>query len=370
MPRFDALHPVAAIDPGAAIAQRHSGDSPFLRKLELGQRLQATVQASLSNGEFAVMLHSQDGGSPDGQAWRMQLPVGVRPGDILKLIFIGHEARSEFVLAEDASPRPQSPLLSGTGRFIDDLLRHPVFPDSPAALSKATPLLEVPPGSGAELSLRLAQALERSGLFYESHQAQWVGGVRPFSELLAEPQAHLAWPGLPGKDKDANEANVRATIMATTDPAVEDTSLISDRLSLNPAHPNPSDRNPVHFDALALVRQQLEVFETRHIAWQGEAWPGQALSLEICEEERRESGEPDQPSAIPWNACLCLTLPNLGQVTVGLRLHRHGLEVNLETPDHAVIPLLRSGALSLTHGLEGAGIRLLGMGVKVNDEQV
>jgi hypothetical protein len=129
---------------------------------------------------------------------------------------------------------------------------------------------------------------------------------------------------------------------------------------------------PVHRDTLALVRQQLEVLETRHITWQGEAWPGQAITLETFEEDHRgreERDETDQDYAIPWKTHLRLDLPNLGRLVADLRLHRHGLEISLCAPDHATIAILRSGVMSLAHELEGAGIKLLGMGVKTNEEQ-
>ncbi len=361
MPAFDALHPVAAINPGGAIAQRQAGNLPFLAKFELGQRLRATVQASLSNGEFAVMLHSLDGRVLNGPALHMKLPVGVRPGDIFNLIFVAREPRPEFVLTTDTPRDADSSLLSGTGRFINDLLRRPVFPDSPATLSRNAPLLGTPPGDGNELSLRLAQALGHSGLFYESHQAQWIAGTKPFSALLMEPQAHLAVPGSQSRNVDMDDANARTT----TDLAVRNVLPVQDSIHSDQAHPDP-----VHPDALALVRQQLEVFETRHIAWQGEAWPGQTFAMEAFEEGWREGegGEPDQGCAIPWQTCLRLTLPNLGRVAAHLRLHQYGLEVSLTAHDHAATAILQSGAVSLAQGLKGAGIKLLGMGVNIDGE--
>jgi hypothetical protein len=373
---FEALHPVAAIDPGGAIGQRHVGNLPFLAKLEPGQHLRATVQAALSNGEFAVMLHQPDGLASDGPVLHMRLPAGARPGDILNLILVARLPKLEFALAADtplnAEP-PSPPLrLSGTGRFIDDLLRRPVFPDSPA-LSRNTPLLGKPPEKGLELSLQLAQAVGRSGLFYESHQAQWIAGARPFSELLREPQVHLARSELTTWNTDMSEANVRA-IAGAAGPAVAGASHVLEPTHSDgdSSHPHSSPAGPVHRDTVALVRQQLEVLETRHVTWQGEAWPGQAIALEIFEEDNRTPNERDDANqiyALPWKTCLSLNLPNLGQVTANLRLYREGLEVSFSAPDHATTAVLRAGVAALAHGLEGAGIKLLGMGVNVREEQ-
>jgi hypothetical protein len=373
---FGALHPVTPIDPGGAIAQRQTANLPFLAKLELGQHLRATVQAALSNGEFALTLHSQDGQALNGPALHMKLPAGARPGDIFNLTFVARLPRPEFALAADTSLNVESPsLLSGIGRFIGDLLSRPVFPNNPSALSRNTPLLERPPSDGFELSLRLAQAMGRSGLFYESHQAQWIAGAKPLSELLREPQAHLAGLRTLSQDTGMNEANARATVNVTMEFGESDAPSVPDRLHLDhldSAHPEPDYLGPVHRDALALVRQQLEVLETRHIAWQGEAWPGQALTLEAFEEDcrgREGRDETDQDYAIPWKTRLRLDLPNLGRVIADLRLHRHGLEISFCAPDHATTAILRSGAASLAHDLEGAGIKLLGMGVNVNEER-
>jgi hypothetical protein len=64
-----------------------------------------------------------------------------------------------------------------------------------------------------------------------------------------------------------------------------------------------------------------------------------------------------------------LNLPNLGPVAANLRLDRHGLEVSLSAADHCATSILQSGAVSLAHGLEGAGIKLLGVGVSTNEEK-
>lgn len=59
------------------------------------------------------------------------------------------------------------------------------------------PLLSSPPGASGgapALSNALAALVEQSGVFYESHVAQWVMGQRPLATLLNEPQATLRMP--------------------------------------------------------------------------------------------------------------------------------------------------------------------------------
>lgn len=63
----------------------------------------------------------------------------------------------------------------------------PLLPNAPGA-----------PGAGSNattaLSSALASLVDQSGMFYESHVAQWVMGQRPLSSLLQEPQATLRTP--------------------------------------------------------------------------------------------------------------------------------------------------------------------------------
>ncbi len=69
----------------------------------------------------------------------------------------------------------------------------------PAPLRSAGPLLPAPPtaGNSAPVATALANLVDESGLFYESHLSQWVAGARPLASILQQPQAPLAQPVLP-----------------------------------------------------------------------------------------------------------------------------------------------------------------------------
>jgi len=75
-------------------------------------------------------------------------------------------------------------------------------------LQGRAPLLPAPPGTGqgaaADLSGALAALVDQSGLFYESHVAQWVMGQRPLATLLQEPQAGLRMPAPPAQATPQN----------------------------------------------------------------------------------------------------------------------------------------------------------------------
>jgi Flagellar hook-length control protein FliK len=351
---LNALNALARVYPSLALTHRRSGDAQFLAGLEPGQHVRATVQTNLARNEFMVSLHLLQAGE---RAVHMKLPAGVRPGDVLDLVFISREPRPTFALMAGAPPAGASLLLSDTGRFIDSLLRSPIFPGGPSTLPSARPLLAAPPTGGAELAQSLGRALGRSGLFYEAHQAQWVTGAKPLIELLLEPQARLSEPPV---SASAWLTDVDAKPDATA-PAI------------NTSNTGADAYDPVHPGALALVRQQLEAFETRHFAWQGTAWPGQTIAWEVDEEPKfaERGGAAEQPSAAVWRTCLRLTLPNLGQIAASLRLDTcgvHGVEVRLTAAEPATAAILRAGAIPLANGMESAGIKLLGMGVELDEE--
>lgn len=264
------LHALTAIlpaSPAGAPGHRQTGSSPFLDLLKPGARLQATVQARLPNteGEFVVSLQERGHGMPaadtgaDRQLLHMRLPAGARPGDVVDLIFVSREPRPAFMLASETPAADAAPL-STTGRFISDLLGRPVSPGGPAALAGTLPLLPGPPADGAQLARSLASALSRSGLFYESHQAQWLSGARTLAELALEPQARLS-------QSFRSEPSPSPSLLASL-------ALLAPLASPQQGAGNPAvaghDSNavhPVHPEAQGLVRQQLETFEARQVTW-------------------------------------------------------------------------------------------------------
>lgn len=347
---LNALNGIVSVRPSGSSAHRQASYAAFLAVLEPGQHLRAKVQASLSNSDFAVVLDGPD--IAEKQLFHMKLPAGTRPGDVLNLIFVSRHPRPAFMLMPGTSSTAVSIPLSEAGRFISGLLGRPASPASPASPSSTLPLLAAPPADGVQLARSLASALRFSGLFYESHQAQWIAGSRPLAELLLEPQAPLSGlrPRLPVTNAQQSASNIGGSNIfgVTRDNSGDD-----------PA--------PVHPDALAMVRQQLEVFETRQISWQGLAWPGQPIEWEVAEEKPEASDEPGQ-APVAWRSRLSLTLPNLGQISVNLRLDAHGVEVRLTAAEPVTAFMLRAGAAPLADGLESAGIKLLGMGVDLNEE--
>lgn len=216
---------------------------------------------------------------------------------------------------------------------------------------------QFPPGTGmaGQLAHALANAVQSSGLFYESHLRDLAFGLRNAAELRAEPQAqagHLrnesphasdqaqargepgtsTAAGQPGDAQSAGRqpgahpaASHAAAAYATTASAANaqaghaSAQLAGALLGLDPS---------THM----LVRQQLEALANQALVWQGEAWPGAEMEWEV---QRREPREGDAEQTESWATRLKLQLPGMGEVTARLSLAGSQLVVHLASPQGA-----------------------------------
>lgn len=161
-----------------------------------GQRLSAVVLSTMPNGRFQVQVgdHVLD----------MNLPKNTLPGEQLELTFVSNQPRLTFVLSRDlaaALPNAAVPAdvkpqvnVSDSARYLGALLQKisDQAEAQTAPLSKTAPVLSAAPSDIKEFAASLRNTLSQSGLFYESHQAQWVAGDRKLADLLLEPQGRLS----------------------------------------------------------------------------------------------------------------------------------------------------------------------------------
>ncbi|VWC16479.1 flagellar hook-length control protein FliK [Burkholderia lata] len=287
---------------------------------------------------------------------------------------------------------------------------------SAAAAREAAATLPV-----AALRAALAQAVSESGLFYESHLAQWLAGQRPLTALMREPQARLA-AALAPADPDAAQhgstdlldellaqrsplpAAARATGQTGTpaqggasarDPAQalpagtrQGASLPPDTADLlgeradtrwTPARAElataSSDSQAqtlatVHPAAVPLVRQQLDALATDQFRWAGEAWPGARLDWTIEPDDpgnRTPRGDVDAGDGIAWRTRLTLTLPSLGTVDAELVLNGTQLVARLRANQAGADRLTRHEA-ALRQRLEVSGLKVGGLSIRAVDD--
>jgi hypothetical protein len=324
--------------------------------------------ANLPNGRFQVLIADK--------ALDMNLPKNTQPGDTLELVFVTAKPRLTFILASElanvapaansANAKPQVSL-SETARFLGGLLEKAAQSESAQAKAASvaqTALLSGAPGKTLDLAHSLRGALTQSGLFYESHQAQWVAGQRPLTDLLHEPQGRLspaaanllqadAGKMLPGRESASNPNTPSAAIPSAraAEPALS-TSLLQNQSDALAGKPQPA-----HPETLPIVRQQLEALDSRQVMWQGQVWPGQAMDWRIEERSARERGGGDVGQQ-EWQTSLHLVLPQLGEISARLILHPQGVRIQLSATESATVKLLTEQRQTLQQGMETSGLQL------------
>jgi hypothetical protein len=182
-------------------------------------------------------------------------------------------------------------------------------------------------------------AIEHSGLFYESHVAQWAAGQRPMEALLREPQ-------MAGAD-----AHVRAGAAAFPALPVAAGTVDAD------ASPASAPAAP---DAATLAAMQLDTLDARRVAWQGELFPGQPLRWDIAAEDERDArhdgAAADGAEGRAWHSAIRIALPGLGAVEAKLSLRANRLQLQVDAADADAASQMKTQSPALTLALEAAGI--------------
>lgn len=173
---------------GEAISPiRVSAIPPAILQLAPGSDVRADVLGRMLNGQTLMRVA--------GELLTMELPESVTPGSSLRMTFLGREPRPTFSLSlQQNSAAPVT--ISETGRWLGQILQGTADEASrPEQLNRLTRLMDGPPADTTRLAASLREALSTSGLFYESHLAEWAAGERDLSSIMKEPQAALGRQG-------------------------------------------------------------------------------------------------------------------------------------------------------------------------------
>jgi len=310
----------------------------------LGSTVPVAVLARLGDGSFMVRVAETP--------VRMQLPPGTQPGAELSMKVLAASPQPTFQLGSatvQGTPVPlgagaaslaaalaaaSSPLaqsgghndgadLSPAARLLAQVLHSAGNGHgTPASVAGAAPLVAADAGTldPAQLAAQLKGALAKSGLFYESHVAEWAEGKRPLADLMAEPQAQKP-PGTP-----------------PTDPALA-----------------------------RMINLQLSSQEQGQIAWQGQLGPGQGMEWKVT----REGGQDGEArrgteAEAGWQSGLRLRFARLGEVTASVSLRGNRLQIDLQA-DPAVLAPLREGAPRLQDALAAGGSELAALRIHGTD---
>ena len=378
LPKMDAigmtpLTPVKATRPADTVADPRQAE--FQRSLQglIGKSMQGQVLARMGDGSYLVRV----AGTPA----RMQLPAGAQLGAEIPLTLIGINPRPSFQIGNardqaahplltyaDAEAEPEAaaargaqagaaqagmrtgstaaallgrapltptnllpdlagdtpaPELSTTARAISSVLvQAESVPGAPLSLVGKAALMATPGADPAGVAQKLRDAVASSGLFYESHVAEWAEGKRPLASLLLEPQMQRAAQG---------------------DAARTGTDLASAQL----------------------INLQLHTHEQARVQWQGEAWPGQQMQWDISrdapEGQQQDGAEADEATA--WRSSVRFQFPLLGDLAAQVVLQGGRVAIQLLAGSEDSAATLRQHAARLEAALDAAGWPLTSLSI-------
>ena len=371
LPKMDAIGmtpmtPVKGTRPADTVADPRQAE--FQRSLQglIGKSMQGQVLARMGDGSYLVRV----AGTPA----RMQLPAGAQLGAEIPLTLIGINPRPSFQIGNardqaahplltyaDAEAEPEAaaargaqagaaqagmrtgstaaallgrapltptnllpdlagdtpaPELSTTARAISSVLvQAESVPGAPLSLVGKAALMATPGADPAGVAQKLRDAVASSGLFYESHVAEWAEGKRPLASLLLEPQMQKAAPG-------------------------------------------ETPRTGTDLASAQLINLQLHTHEQARVQWQGEAWPGQKMQWDISQdapEGQQHAGTEGDEEATAWRSNVRFQFPLLGDLAAHVVLQGGRVAIQLQAGSETSADTLRQHAARLEASLDAAG---------------
>jgi hypothetical protein len=375
---------IEATLPASAVGDAKQESLDRLSQLALGKEFQAQVLSRLTDGTFLVKIDDAVAG--------MKLPPGTKAGDVLDLTLLATQPRPTFLLGKPDAGATTS--LSNAGRLIGNMLQLAQQDGAPpTAIVSKTPLIATPNVPAAQIASAMQNAVAFSGLFYESHVAQWANGTRLLTTLLSEPPAKLlstptgAPPNTPGNPTAlATQTNHNASnnpqlptdlskLMTSVKELVTGERSLPELLNALKTGTTATQDSPdqlairqdltTNTDGVRLVSLQLDTLEQRRIVWQGELFPGQPLEWEISDDTpKRNTEDPNEQPQQSWQSTVRFSLPTLGAVSATIRLTGEHVQVNVRTVTEHTATALRTHGNMLADALGAAGTTLDSLLVK------
>ncbi|GAC1410550.1 MAG: flagellar hook-length control protein FliK [Burkholderiaceae bacterium] len=386
VPRTDStgvrpLAAVAAITAITPLGDLRQEALDRLVRLEVGKQFQAQIVSRLDDGTFVVRI-------ADTSA-RIALPGGVKVGDSLALTLVTRDPRPTFTLdslnaseAGSAGLPPGSRVaqalylstaigaeglpagtdgmygaaapahLSEAGRLITDLLNR--TQETGTTVRGTSPLTPAAGAAAPQLALALQDTLAFSGVFYESHVAQWVNGERPLADLLREPQARHG-----AVAAGAGAANPAAMLSELPAQLLETRRALREYFS-SALLPGTAGHSVTGIDAgsAQMISLQLNSLEQQKVHWQGELWPGQPIQWEVRRDDQPAQTADIQPDKQSWQSVVRFTLPSLGVISATINLTNNRVQVQVRTASEESAGALRRHGISLASALDAAGSAL------------
>ncbi|MES2037571.1 MAG: flagellar hook-length control protein FliK [Pseudomonadota bacterium] len=221
--------------------------------------------------------------------------------------------------------------LSSTGKFITQILQTAPNQGEKLSIASQTPIVAtaIELKDTSATASKLQHQISTSGLFYESHVAEWAQGKRPINDIKAEPQSQIGLSDM--------AASNSATALST-----------------------------VNKEMGQIIHQQLNVLEQNIVRWQGELFPGQKIEWEIKKESQGDHNQQEIESA-NWQSVVRFDLPNLGPVTAIINLQSSNLGLSLRAEQSTTVSALKDHASELAAAMQVAGSPLMSFVVNKNE---
>ncbi|SDG03095.1 MULTISPECIES: flagellar hook-length control protein FliK [unclassified Duganella] len=262
---------------------------------------------------------------------------GVKPQTLAATLLGKAPLTPAHELPELGANTPQ-PTLSSAARVLTNVLSTAMAGQAGQAAQLAligkTALFGNAAPDTADLAQKLQDTISKSGLFYESHVAEWVKGERPLAELMREPQMQRLL-------QQGQESAARA---AASGPDLS---------------------------AAQMINQQLHTQEQNRVLWNGQAWPGQQMQWEVRRDEREGSkggGDAEAGAEPMWRSGVRFRLPLLGAVSAAVTLIGDQVHIQVQTDSENSAVTLRAWAGQLESAMEAAGAQLSSLTISQDDE--
>jgi len=361
-PATPAITPVSAVRdaaqaPSALVASGGPAAEALRAQVAARGSMLATVVTALGGSRYLINVDGED--TPVVlNAAALRGTEEFTPGMTVRLVAAGRAGSAEATPTETAD----ASALSEAGRLLasragGQSALDPRTPLDPANITHAAAsgALVAQPDAPEQLARSIARTITESGLFYESHLADWVTGQRPIAGLQREPQlrwsaANVATAAAPGAE--AQEAHQPSQIVqpSTSGHDAEAVTAKSPTGASNAAAEAAWQATTP--DARAMVREQLQALSSQWVAWRGELWPGQNADIQIGRDAVAATiGAPET-----WRARLAVTLPTIGRVDVGLSMTGTRLDLTITGDSHAHASRLAADRSALLERLQAQGL--------------
>jgi hypothetical protein len=279
----------------------------------VGRTLHAqTVQVSglsigrIYQGEILGLINSQTlAVNVSGVIFNIRPANGMKAGQILSLQYLGGVPNPTFLLVSNdlSAPSVNKIEISDTSNLISKYQNDAKTRDQMLIMSEFdVPLIQTSVNASS-IAKTLKTAIELSGLFYESHLADFKEGKRSLKDLLKEPQ------------------------------------------------------NQPDFDSSQVVAKQLDIFEKQSIQWGGAIWEGQHMDWEVGRDDPRAHTK-DSGKSHSITTTLNLYLPNLKKVCANLKMQNGVLSIQISAESPSSEEILKDGSRTLASRIQDNGQKI------------